>query len=98
RTRPCCVLTAVAEGRSHGQAFDLGGADAVVQRDAAGIVRGKSDATAVVADGQIRVVIFAMGYVGERIHERHRLVVIGEGEGFLDAVLDELPPRERSEM
>ena len=28
------------------------------------------------------MVVFAMGDVGQRIHERHRAVVVGEGEGL----------------
>ena len=51
------------------------------------------DDAAVVVDGEVRMMIFAMRDPCERVHERHRLVVVGELERLLDAVAGERSSR-----
>src|SRR5690606_11588813 len=58
-----------------------GGADEVVLGQAAGIVGRIAHHAAVVMHRQVRMVVLAVGHVRQRVHERHRAVVVLEGEG-----------------
>ena len=59
----------------------------VVQRDAAGVVRGDQATTHVaVMDGEVGMVVLAMRDARERVHEGDRLVIVGEIERLARAL------------
>lgn len=62
------------------EGVDLGGADTVVFRQSLDAMCTEAHVTAVVTHLDVRVMILAMGDPGERVHERHGLVVILELE------------------
>ncbi|ABM95866.1 hypothetical protein Mpe_A2913 [Methylibium petroleiphilum PM1] len=53
---------------------------------------------AVVADGEIGVVVLAVGDPGHRVHEADGLVVVREAVGLLDRTFDERPADHRLQV
>src|SRR3546814_11299094 len=81
---------------SVGQQVGFRGADEVVLAQAAHVVGGIPDHAAVVVHAAVGMVVFTVGHVCQRVHERHRAVIILEAIGLCQrvAVLRHLPARD----
>src|SRR5271166_479190 len=95
--RPLCAVASVSMLEIE-QGFGLGGADEVVLRQAADGMRAELDQALVVADLQVRMVVFAMRNPRQGIDERHGLVIVAESVSLEYSVAGHFPSRQLLEQ
>src|SRR5262245_5680576 len=75
------------------QIIDFCRADKVIFGEAAGGMGAVADGAGFIAEGYVRMMVFAVRHPGHRIHKSDGLVIIFKGEGSHDFFTGELPAR-----